>query len=154
VVGECLALREIQQQATDEMNHRHYMKEEKDALIQELAEFCEDNQKGACASNKAAAMDMRVILENIRTEVSQGLDILFCGDSQLNQIRLKTLQSIPVAKHLHSLRVAMSMIPQYQVHSRQMIHCLSSMRCWVLHPLKSLGNWKYGLVQRSKVTTH
>jgi len=55
------------------MNRRHYTKEEKDALIEELVEFREENEKGAHASNKAAVMDMRATLGKIGTEVSQGV---------------------------------------------------------------------------------
>jgi hypothetical protein len=48
----------MQQKATNNMNHQHYMKEEKDARIQELEDYHMENEKGACMSNKAVAMDM------------------------------------------------------------------------------------------------
>jgi len=121
------------------MNGRHYTKEEKDALIEELVEFHEENKKGARAFNKVAAMDMRATLWKIGTEVSQGVG---CVVSWLTHIsnKFEILRSIPVAEHLHSLHVAMSMTPRYRVRSRRMIHYLSSMRSWVLHLSKSLGN--------------
>jgi len=51
------------------MEMQHLSKEEKEELIQELTNYREVQAKGAQVSNKAAAVDFRLTLVNITTEV-------------------------------------------------------------------------------------
>ena len=68
--GDRIHLHEIKHCANEEMVKHDFSKEEEEELINELTEFRKMQQKGACGSNKATALDLQATVANIAGEVS------------------------------------------------------------------------------------